>query len=166
VKKLVRSATGINIVIIIIAIALGYTFRRDVFYFFTSQTDIIELASQIVVIYMYILPLDSMQCIYGSYIRSIGKEKITTICFMICFYGIGLPSAYILGNVLDWKVKGLWIGIGFGIACMICCICVILANTNLEEQAEKIEIRMHLHKASVVMPSEETIDNPIMIEAT
>jgi MATE family multidrug resistance protein len=154
VRKLIRAAFGINACLVVVTGAIAFMFNKEIFTFFTDDEAIIDVVSEIMMIYIYILPFDFMQCLYGSYIRAIGKERVASLCFIICFYFIGLPLAYMFGNVMGYEVRGLWFGLGIGIVCMNFCSALILSTTDLKKQSDEITSRMSNHKLSLVLPSD------------
>jgi len=92
--------------------------------------------------------------VLGGYIRGIGKEKAGTYSFLFCFYGIGLPIAYLLGNILDLEARGLWMGMAFGLYVTCIVNVVIISRADLRVQMEKIEERTTLY-GSMILDAEQ-----------
>jgi MATE family multidrug resistance protein len=145
-KKLFVASMVLLIIIMIMAAVPLYFARSYIIEFFTNSAQIETLTDDIVVIYLFILPADFCQCIWGGYIRGIGKEKAGSICFGICYYIIALPLAFVLGNVVGENVRGIWYGIGTGIYGMFLCCIIIISTSNLKEQGGMIASRIRHDK--------------------
>jgi len=129
-------------------------FKQNLIEFFTEDQVLINLAIQVIDIYMYILPLDYTQCLLGGYVRGVGKENIGAMCFIVCYYFIGISLAYIFGNYLDYNVRGLWIGMGSGIACAVLSSTVIIIKSDLNEQVEMIKSRIEFDGSKLSLQKE------------
>ena len=142
IRRLLYLGICCNIVIGICIAGMLYFLNEYIILFFTSLQDVIDIVKEVCIIYLYILPFDFSQCLLGAYVRGIGKERIASIMFVICYYGVGIPTAFILGNVLGYEVHGLWYGLGCGIFCMFLSSSIIILRTDLEEQTSKIKERL------------------------
>jgi len=109
-----------------------------------------EAVDGICTIYMFALPADFSQVVLGGYIRGIGEEKIGMYSFMICFYGIGLPFAFVLGNILDLEARGLWMGLTIGLYSIFIVNVVIIWRADLRVLMVMIEERITLHGSQVL----------------
>ncbi|SMX29100.1 Multidrug resistance protein MdtK [Pelagimonas phthalicica] len=60
--------------------------------------------------------VDAMQVIHLGLLRGLLDTQVPMIMAAIAYWGIGLPSAYIFGFVVDWGAAGIWIGLVLGLA--------------------------------------------------
>jgi len=148
-KKLLMSALVIGIVFFIPMDFVIYFCKDQISSFFTTNKEILEILDEILDIYIIAMPADCMQFLVGSYIRAIGKGDMGSICFVFWYYLIGLPLAFILGNVLHYYDRGLWIGLSIGIYCVLISFAVIVINTNLRDQVAIVNERMMKDESSL-----------------
>ena len=116
--------------------------REQIAKFYSDDIEIINIIQSIILIYAFILPPDSTQNIMNAYIRGIGREKLASISFLFCYYAVGLPLAFMLGNFYQYTVKGLWIGIAVAVYLIVCCDIWIIWKSDLKYQVEIIEKRL------------------------
>lgn len=57
---------------------------------------------------------DSLNAVAGSCLRGQGMQSIGSIANFLGYYAFGIPIAISLSWYLDWKLYGLWFGIGCG----------------------------------------------------
>lgn len=124
---------------------LFFMFHDDLTHFLTKNAGIDTAASTICDIYLVFLPFDFVQMIIGGYIRGIGQEVPGFMCFAISFYGLGLPTAFVLGNVMHYYDVGLFLGMGVGIISVFTGFMIILYRTDLDKQIEEILDRVENH---------------------
>lgn len=61
--------------------------------------------------------VDGMQVIAGAKLRGINDTKIPAIIALICYWGVGVGSAYLLAFPLGFGPASIWGGLGIGLAC-------------------------------------------------
>ncbi|MFT7310599.1 MAG: MATE family multidrug resistance protein [Paracoccaceae bacterium] len=54
-------------------------------------------------------------------LRGVQDTRQPMILAAISYWGVGFPSSYILGFVLDWQARGVWLGLvaGLGVAALL-----------------------------------------------
>jgi MATE family multidrug resistance protein len=151
VKRTLKAALGLMTIIAIIMDVLLYWGRDAVGEFFNSDSEVIDALDNVVTVYVFVLPIDCMQFLLGGYIRAIGRPEIGSVCFMVCYYLIGLPVAFILGNVVKLYDVGLWVGLGIAIYCLFVCFSVIALRSDLHKCIEQVEERINKDERSLSM---------------
>ena len=65
--------------------------------------------------------VDGAQVVAAHALRGLSDTKIPMIMAMIGYWGVGLPIAYVLGFILEWRGVGIWLGLaaGLGIAAVV-----------------------------------------------
>jgi len=156
--------------VFIVVLWTGLFLFHDEFYFFLSKNaNIDRVASRVIDIYLVMFPIDFTQVIIGAYIRGIGKEVPGAICSGISYYGIGLPIAFVLGNVLHYYAEGLLIGMLCASSAVLIAFVIIVARADLDQQIgdvqERIESRLSTLKIPVQVktPFEPIHEEPLEI---
>ena len=117
-KKFLKAALILSLVALV-GIELFYiTLTRQIVEFYTSDPDTIEKTMQILRRYLLNFPADFIQIVLSSGIRAIGKEKLGSITFLVCFYMIAIPVSYLLCFNAGLRVMGLVYGPMIGLNCL------------------------------------------------
>lgn len=87
-----------------------FVFRQRLSSFYSSDKDVIKLASQVLVIGAIYQVNDALVCLGSGVLRGQGRQKIGGWLNLIIYYFIALPMAFYFSLVLDWKLVGLWLG--------------------------------------------------------
>ena len=145
-KAFFFSGLIINSIYVLFGGIFIYLFREPVVHFFSIDKTINQIAEKICLLYIVLLPADSFQVILSAYVRAIGKERLGSLGFVVSFYLIGLPIAFLLGSIYEYTVEGLWIGLGVAMYCMLIWNILLIASTTLNVQAQIIERRLHILK--------------------
>jgi MATE family multidrug resistance protein len=59
---------------------------------------------------------DGAQVVAAHALRGLSDTKVPMILAILGYWAIGLPVAYVLGFVLDWRGTGIWLGLAAGLA--------------------------------------------------
>lgn len=60
--------------------------------------------------------VDGAQVVAAHALRGLSDTTIPMVLAIIGYWAVGLPVAYALGFVLDWRGTGIWIGLAAGLA--------------------------------------------------
>ncbi|MEK5496575.1 MATE family efflux transporter [Bacillus sp. FSL M8-0077] len=77
--------------------------------FFTSNSEIIQIASLLLILTIILEPGRSFNMVIINSLRAAGDAKFPVYMAMISMWGIGLPIAYLLGIQLEMGLIGIWI---------------------------------------------------------
>lgn len=83
----------------------------------TNNADLIRYASLLLSIGGLLLIFDNFRIIGFGALRGLKDTKFPMYVSFICFWLIGLSSAYVFSFVWHLKGKGIWLGLTLGIAC-------------------------------------------------
>lgn len=86
--------------------------RNFVANIFSRDETVIALISGILPVVGFVQNFDSLNAVAGSCLRGQGMQSVGSIVNLVGYYCFGIPLAMILSWVFDWKLNGLWIGIG------------------------------------------------------
>lgn len=82
---------------------------------FTKDTVVIGIAAQLLVIAGLFQLFDGTQVVGLGVLRGVGDVNIPTLITFVAYWIIGLPTAYLLGIVLNFGVNGIWYGLTLGL---------------------------------------------------
>ena len=92
------------------------SFKNYLPYFFTKETEVIKIASSLIVIAAFFQLSDGIQVVGLGALRGLKDVKVPTIITLIAYWGIGLPMSYFLGIRSNIGVQGVWYGLSLGLA--------------------------------------------------
>ncbi len=113
-----KAAWHLSIVWSLVVIALFSSLRLILPTLYTSNSEVIELTSLLMVaIAMYQLP-DGLQCISVGILRGMQDVKAIPVIAFISYWLCNLPLGYTLAITLGWGVQGFYFGffMGFSIS--------------------------------------------------
>ena len=141
-KMFLKSGLYLIFIFLVISWCCLKFFSQSIGSFFSSDAGIIGALQSICDVYLVILPIDFIQTLLGGYVRGIGKEKIGSIVFIFSYYVIGLPIAFIIGNVFGDDDQGLWIGLACGIFTLFCSFSYIIFKTNVADKIREMSLQL------------------------
>ncbi|CAH2065731.1 unnamed protein product [Thlaspi arvense] len=80
-------------------------------YAYSNVPEVIRYAAEITPILCISIVMDSLSASLTGIVRGSGKQKIGAYVNIAAFYIVGIPIGLVFCFVLDFKVKGLWIGV-------------------------------------------------------
>lgn len=96
--------------------ALLFTlFNNYLPWIFTSDTVVIGIAAQLLIIAGLFQLFDGTQVVGLGILRGMGDVNIPTLITFVAYWVVGLPVAYLLGVVVDIGVLGIWYGLTLGL---------------------------------------------------
>ncbi|CAI5756787.1 unnamed protein product [Candida verbasci] len=112
-------ATRISLIIgLIVSISnfvILFVFKSQLARIFSDDPKVINLIENLLHPLVAILQIfDGMACLNSGILRAQGLQKIGGIINFTVYYIFALPLALILSKVFEFKVFGLWLGIGSG----------------------------------------------------
>jgi multidrug resistance protein, MATE family len=107
---------GLSAMLFVLAIeivfALMFFLAKDQLpLFYISDTAVIALASQMLLIAALFQLFDGLQCVALGLLRGLSDVKIPTSITFAAYWIIGLPLSYILAFVFKLEHLGIWIGL-------------------------------------------------------
>ncbi|KAJ0402427.1 hypothetical protein ATCC90586_000025 [Pythium insidiosum] len=94
-------------------IALGHSVIPP---FFVNDPTTVASASRVLLAWAPFEIAEGLNCVLQGIFRGAGEQAIAARANLWSFYGVALPSAFLLGCSLGWGVEGLWVGYGIGIS--------------------------------------------------
>lgn len=84
-------------------------------YLYTEDSEVIVLASQLLIIAGFFQLFDGTQVVGLGILRGMGDVNIPTIYTFIAYWIVGLPAAYFLGIIQGLGSTGIWYGLTLGL---------------------------------------------------
>ncbi|XP_026441387.1 protein DETOXIFICATION 14-like [Papaver somniferum] len=107
-------------------VGYAYSNAKEVVYNVTAMVPLICLSTI----------LDGLQGVLSGIARGTGWQRIGAYVNLGSLYIGGIPVSLLLGFFINWRGRGLWLGIMSGAAIQTAILCVITIQTNWEKQAE------------------------------
>ena len=89
--------------------------REHIGWLYTSSEDVVNLVAVLMVILVFYQFGDSLQIIFANALRGVADVTSMAVISFIGYFVIALPVSYICGFVLDWGIKGIWVGYPVGL---------------------------------------------------
>ncbi|XVF71554.1 hypothetical protein PTKIN_Ptkin12aG0047400 [Pterospermum kingtungense] len=126
---------------IIVAIAL-FCCRHVFGYLFSNEKEVVNYLAQMIPLLCISLLVDSLQAVLSGVARGAGWQDIGAYVNLGAYYLVGIPLAAVLCFALNFKGKGLWMGILTGSFVQLPLLSFVTARTNWEKQATDARERM------------------------
>ncbi len=115
IKKLLQVAFATVFVYSIIVVLIYLFFKKQLMAIFSSDTHVIEIGAQIMLLTAAFTLFDAMQSICAGALKGL-KETTSVMAISFCGYIlISIPIGYILAEKFHLLLQGFWIGLTFGI---------------------------------------------------
>ena len=92
-----------------------FLLRHQIGYLFSSDTDVVLLAAQLVLPFILYQLGDGLQCNFSNALRGIADVKPVMLFAFIAYFVIALPVGYLFGFIFDWGLTGIWLSYPFGL---------------------------------------------------
>ena len=118
--RVVRAAMLFVLSMLVLLVSGLWFGRHRLAYLYTDDSEVATLAASTVPTYVLWSIVDTCAFMGGSALRGAGKQQIGAAISLISAYCFGVPTAFLLGLVYGFGIRGLWLGmaLGQGIACM------------------------------------------------
>ncbi|XP_045802929.1 protein DETOXIFICATION 20-like [Trifolium pratense] len=113
-------------------------FREILAYIFTSNKEVAAAVGDLAPLLSISILLNSVQPVLSRVAIGAGWQSIVAYVNICCYYIIGIPVGIVLGNVIHWQVKGIWMGMLFGTLIQTIVLIIITYKTNWDEQVSYI----------------------------
>ncbi|KAJ4881405.1 MATE efflux family protein [Raphanus sativus] len=120
-----------------IGIVLFFVFlflRGRVSYIFTTSEAVAAEVADLSPLLAFSILMNSVQPVLSGVAVGAGWQGYVTYVNLGCYYLIGIPSGVILGYVVGLQVKGVWIGMLFGVFVQTCVLTVMTLRTDWDQQ--------------------------------
>ncbi|RDX62781.1 Protein DETOXIFICATION 9, partial [Mucuna pruriens] len=144
-----KAAQGIVCVVVILGIAdavIVSTFlvccRHILGYAYSNDKEVIDSVADIVPIICGSITADSLIGALSGIARGGGFQQIGAYVNLGAYYLVGVPLAFLLGFVLHFNAKGLWMGSLTGSILQVIILAVVTVLTDWQKEATKARERI------------------------
>ena len=116
IADVVRSSLSMAVVWGVCVIVAFFSLRHLMPLLFTENEEVIELASQMIVLYAMFQLSDAMQCILVGILRGLQQVKSIAVVAFIAYILINIPVGYFVAFYLDMGAPGLIVGYVVGLS--------------------------------------------------
>jgi len=110
------SSYHIILVFMMITAALFISLNAYLPWLYTSDREVIAIASQLLIIAGLFQLFDGTQVIGLSVLRGLSDVNTPTVITFVAYWVIGIPIGYVLGITLGLGAKGVWYGLTLGLS--------------------------------------------------
>lgn len=135
-KSLRRAATASYHIGLMYNFIMGVTIvslRRWLPMMFTTDPEVVELTSKLLVFVALFQISDGLQNISVGILRGMQDVRITIVIAFFSYLVINLPVGYLLAFVAGWGAEGLWVGYIFGLS-----VAAVLLNARFRRKIGEI----------------------------
>ncbi|XP_006790900.2 multidrug and toxin extrusion protein 1-like, partial [Neolamprologus brichardi] len=108
---------------------------------FTSELDILQRVSDIMLVFGFLHLGDAIACVTGGVVRGVGKQSVGALCNLIGYYFIGLPIGVSLMFAAEMGVVGFWTGLTVCVFVQSIFFITFLCKLDWKKAAEEAEVR-------------------------
>ncbi|PIN00432.1 putative membrane protein, predicted efflux pump [Handroanthus impetiginosus] len=132
-----------------IIVSTSLFISRNVFgYIFSNEKEVVDYVTDMAPLVCLSIIMDSLQGTLSGVARGCGWQHIGAYVNLAAFYLFGIPVAATLSFWLNFRGKGLWIGVLSGATLQTIMLAIITGFTNWEKQAAKARERLFVEKSS------------------
>jgi len=115
------TAFALGTTFMLLSCILFLLFAPSIVTIFLNPTDpanahALSLAATFLVIAGLFQLVDGAQVVAAHALRGLSDTKIPMLLAIFGYWAVGLPVAYVLGFVLEWRGVGIWLGLAAGLA--------------------------------------------------
>ncbi|XP_057700500.1 multidrug and toxin extrusion protein 1-like [Corythoichthys intestinalis] len=115
--------------------------KKVIGYIFTSEQDILQRASDVLIVFVFMHLSDAIAGVSGGVIRGVGKQKVGALCNLVGHYFIGFPIGVALTFAAKMGILGLWTGLTLCVFMQASFFLIYLYRLDWKKAAEEAQIR-------------------------
>ncbi|CAK8542940.1 unnamed protein product [Lathyrus sativus] len=149
------------VIIVLTSFAIGFVLffiflflRERLAYIFTPNPDVAKAVGDLSPLLSFSILMNSVQPVLSGVSVGAGWQKVVAYVNIGSYYLIGIPFGLLLGNYLHLQVKGVWIGMLFGIFIQTLVLITITCKTDWDNQV--VVARNRVNRWAIV-EKDETI---------
>ncbi|CAA7059273.1 unnamed protein product [Microthlaspi erraticum] len=136
-----KEAKFATMISVLTSLSIGVVFffvflflRGRISYIFTTSEAVAKEVADLSPILAFSILLNSVQPVLSGVAVGAGWQGYVTYVNLACYYLVGIPSGIYLGYFIGLQVKGVWLGMLFGIFVQTCVLTVMTLKTDWDEQ--------------------------------
>jgi len=109
-RRVGLAALSLSVMLMAVCAVFYITFGHFLAGLFTSDPAVVALAGQLVIIAGIYQISDAIQSVSLGSLRGLLDNRVPMVANAICYWGLSLPTVYILAFPLGWGAVGVWVG--------------------------------------------------------
>ncbi|XP_024987959.1 protein DETOXIFICATION 24-like [Cynara cardunculus var. scolymus] len=138
IKVLLGTSMAIGVFFFVLCLAFG----EKLAYAFTDDDRVADTVSDLSLLLAFTIFLNGIYSVLSGVAIGAGIQGVVSIINLVCFYVIGIPLGGLLGYLTTLKVKGIWVGMIFGVLTQIITVGYITWRTDWDGQVKKASERL------------------------
>ncbi|WP_242691447.1 MATE family efflux transporter [Desertivirga arenae] len=110
-----NSSYHIVLLFMLISAIFFSVFRSYLPWIYTSDTNVISVAAQLLLLAAFFQIFDGAQVVGLGILRGLGDVNIPTLITFLAYWIVGLPVAFFLGLHTKFGANGIWFGLTLGL---------------------------------------------------
>ncbi|XP_030001194.1 multidrug and toxin extrusion protein 1-like [Sphaeramia orbicularis] len=140
--KLSFKVSSVSEFMIACIVGTSLTVAKDIIgYIFTSDQDVLERFSDVMVVFVFMHLGDAMAGVTGGVLRGAGKQAIGASINLVGHYFIGFPIGASLMFAADMGIVGLWTGLTICVLLQATFFITYLSKLNWKKAADEALVR-------------------------
>ncbi|KFK45051.1 hypothetical protein AALP_AA1G337600 [Arabis alpina] len=136
-----KEAKFATIAAVLTSLSIGFVFffiflflRGKISYIFTTSEAVAAQVADLSLLLAFSILLNSVQPVLSGVAVGAGWQENVTYVNLACYYLVGIPSGIFLGYGIGLQVKGVWLGMLFGIFVQTCVLAIMTIKTDWDKQ--------------------------------
>ncbi|XP_031106924.1 protein DETOXIFICATION 25-like [Ipomoea triloba] len=138
----IKVAIGNSVVIGLIFFVVCLVFGNKIGYLFSNEKEVVDAVSDLSILLAFSVLLNSIYPVLSGVSVGAGLQSTVAVINLVCFYLIGIPIGALLGYVANLQVKGIWVGMIFGVVAETLALCYMTWRTNWDNEVAKSKNRL------------------------
>lgn len=135
-------ATFLAVIEVVIASTILFSCKSILGYAFGEEKEVVDYVEEMIPLLSLSIMIDCLAALFSGVARGVGWQHIGAYVNFGGYYLCGIPMAFFLAFVLNWRGKGLWIGLTTGSLLQSCMLMLITFFTDWKKQARKATERV------------------------
>ncbi|PKA57955.1 Protein transparent TESTA 12 [Apostasia shenzhenica] len=131
-----------SLVIGFVLFVLFLLFRGSISYIFTESSKVASAVADLSPLLAFSILLNSVQPVLSGVAVGAGWQSLVAYVNVACYYVFGIPLGAVLGYLLGFHVKGIWMGMLIGTAAQTFVLCLITWRTDWDKQVALAQARV------------------------
>ena len=104
--------------------------------FFTDEQTVDNLMLDALFYFVIVGLIDTFQLCVSAILKVTGRGKFALIMYFMCLYVVANPLSFIYGNVLEWNLSGIWLGIITGVSLLAICFLIMVLRIDWQKEID------------------------------
>ncbi|XP_028255897.1 multidrug and toxin extrusion protein 1-like isoform X2 [Parambassis ranga] len=123
-------------------VGAGLSISRNVIgYIFTSEQDILQRVSEVMIIFGVMHLSDAVAAVAGGILRGAGKQMVGALCNLVGYYFIGFPIGVSLMFAAHMGIVGMWAGLSVCVLMQAIFFITFVCKLDWKKAAEEAMVR-------------------------